>query len=152
MGFISIIAATAMQQMVSGPLRISKEEIKQVIAKEALVRNIDPDLAVAIAIQESQLNPNAIGPKKEVGVFQLRPQFHKVDPKVMVSNIQVALDYLVEIRRQCGVYPDHSYINCYNTGPHYKKLKHPKLFPYYKKVMQKKNDIHVSRYLVAGGA
>src|SRR5690606_31993954 len=103
------------------------------IKKTALKYNVDPELALAIAEKESSFNPNAIGSKGEIGLFQLRPEYHDVRPGEVEHNIDVAIRYLAQLQRKCAHYLDAFFI-CYNLGPNYKRLKHPTKFPYYKQV------------------
>ena len=52
----------------------TKEQIIARIRAEAIQQGVDPDLAVAVATQESYLNPNARGDNgKSLGLFQLQP-------------------------------------------------------------------------------
>lgn len=96
---------------------------------------VDPQLAVAIAVVESGMNPEARGALGEVGLFQLRPEFHPVVEGDPSHNIKVAIRYLAYVKERCApIYGDAWFI-CYNTGPHRKeRLTRPHEFPYYKKV------------------
>jgi hypothetical protein len=114
----------------------SKTDIRGMIEESAMRNGVDPDLAVAIATVESSLNPEAIGSKGEIGVFQLRPEFHPVKPGSVEHNIEVAVIYLSTIRQKWqGVYGDAWFIK-FNLGPNYRQINHPKLFAYYIKVKQ----------------
>lgn len=106
-----------------------------IIEQVSIENGLDPDLAVAIAITESSLNPNAIGDLGEIGLFQLRPEYHNVKKGNVVNNVIVAVKYLVKVKELCEHKYDNAWFICFNTGP-YKKIKvEPTEFSYYKKVM-----------------
>jgi len=110
-------------------------EVERIIRDKSNQHNLNPDLMVAIARTESGLNPKAVGGLGEIGVFQLRPEFHDVRPGDVEHNIETAILYLAEIRRKWEpVYGDAWFIK-YNLGPNYRRLNYPKRFPYYVKVM-----------------
>jgi soluble lytic murein transglycosylase-like protein len=110
-------------------------EVERIIRDKSTQYNLNPDLMVAIARTESGLDPNAVGGLGEIGVFQLRPEFHDVRPGDVEHNIETAILYLAEIRRKWEpVYGDAWFIK-YNLGPNYRRLNYPKRFPYYVKVM-----------------
>ena len=111
--------------------------------------NINPDLAFAVSKVESSLNPNAIGPVGEVGLFQVRPEYSKYtakqlkDPKI---NIKEGLRILSEAKLKCKHKEDKTWVNCYNLGLYGgSKIKHPKLFPYYVKVMRQMDIDRLSK-------
>lgn len=102
---------------------------------------IDPQLSLAVAKVESSLNPKAIGPLGEIGLFQLRPEYFKkytinqlFDPRI---NIKLGIKHIYEKKKICKHQDNYSYILCYNLGEGgASRVKHPKKFPYYKKIMQ----------------
>jgi hypothetical protein len=107
------------------------QDIKSLIVTEANRQGFDADLALAIAEVESRLNPNARGTHGEVGVFQLHPGYHAVSTDVR-SNVRTAIRYLKELQVTCASYGEAFFV-CFNYGTA-RRLKHPKLFPYFKKV------------------
>lgn len=111
---------------------LSRPQIEREIVAAALKHGVNPDLALAIAEVESGLNPRAIGGLGEIGIFQLRPEYHDVRHGNARHNIDVAIRYLAKLKRLCGSYGD-AYFVCFNYGPA-RKLKAPKQFPYYGKV------------------
>lgn len=114
----------------------SEQDYIDLIEQTSVNHGLDPDLAVAIAITESSLNPNAIGGLGEVGLFQLRPEYHDVQKGNVKHNINVAVKYLVKIKGICEDKYDKAWFICFNTGP-YKVIKvEPTEFTYYKKVMK----------------
>jgi membrane-bound lytic murein transglycosylase MltF len=126
---------------------LAKEKIEQNIREEATLQNVDPDLAVAIAKIESSLNPNAVGGLGEIGLFQLRPEYHDVQKGNTKQNIQVGIRYLNQLKQMCIAKFDEAWFVCFNYGPH-NKLKYPKETQYFKKVMKEVNRIKVRKYLV----
>lgn len=101
----------------------------------APVYGIDTLTAEAVAIHESQLNPNAIGAAGEIGIFQLKSQYvsqytrkELFDPQ---TNVIAGLQKLAEAKRTCVHQNDIEYLICYNVGAtNAKKYKHPELAPY----------------------
>lgn len=118
-----------------GLCQADQETYIDTIHKVSREYNIDPNLAVSIAVVESNLNPNAIGGLGEIGLFQLRPEYHNVIIGQPRHNIKTAIKYLAELKKICHTKYGTAWFICYNTGP-YKKIKvAPKEFSYYKKVM-----------------
>jgi soluble lytic murein transglycosylase-like protein len=102
--------------------------------------NIDGNLAVSIAQHESKLNPNAIGTHKEVGLFQVRPQYSKYTAKQLHNpriNILEGLRILAEAKSKCKHKVNMTYVVCYNLGrAGGSRIKYPTQFSYYRKIMQ----------------
>jgi hypothetical protein len=81
--------------------------VQDLIREEAEKAGIPPELALAVAEQESGFNPGAINPKVvegesggAVGVFQFLPSTAKargIDPRDPVQNIQGGVRYLREL-------------------------------------------------------
>ncbi len=132
--------------VVGAMTKASAETIEQTITRTALSEGVDPKLAVAIAKVESSLNPNAIGSLGEIGLFQLRPEYHVVKRGHIEGNVRVAVRYLAQLKRQCARYGD-AYFVCFNYGPT-RQLKSPHTFPYYVRVMnQMKKERDAARYI-----
>lgn len=114
--------------------------IKQAIVAIALEEGVDPTLALAIAKVESGFNPKAVGAIGELGLFQLRPEFHAVEPGRINHNARIAMRYLRHVKALCK--PDYgdAWFVCFNTGPN-KRVKVPYEFPYYKKVQNAKREV-----------
>lgn len=81
-----------------------KAMIIALIISGANERNIDPNMALAIAIVESNLNQAAVGGLGELGVFQLRPHLYLegVSAYDTEGYINRALDLMAEKQRACG--------------------------------------------------
>lgn len=103
---------------------------------------MDHKLAIAVAKHESGLNVNATGALKEVGLFQLRPEFVKeytraelYDPRI---NIMVGVKRLAETKKKCKHKGKSEFLVCYNCGvTKGNKIRFPKLFPYVVEVNKK---------------
>ena len=134
-----LILALAMSALAFSSAEAKTEpQIKKIIEMTAIKHGIDPVLAVAIAQVESNLNPDAIGSLGEIGVYQLRPEYHNVKRGDVRHNVETAIKYLADIRRKWQpVYGDAWFIK-FNLGPNYRTLNHPEKFPYYVRVMRKK--------------
>jgi hypothetical protein len=112
------------------------ETVESVIVKAAEREGLNPALVLAIA---------SLG---EVGLFQLRPEYHDVRQGNVRHNIEVAVRYLAVLKKQCAHYGDAFFV-CYNYGPA-RPLKYPAKFPYYRKVMAAlKRSKHESARFVA---
>lgn len=111
--------------------------IKSLIFKYASIFGIDPYLAMSIVKVESSFVPTVIGTKGEIGLFQIRPEYVNYTRKQLFNietNIKVGISILSKKKKLC---PHKEYIVCYNVGvTGAKKIKNPKEFPYYKKVMK----------------
>lgn len=114
--------------------------------------NIDSSLAISVAKVESKLNPNAIGLLKEVGLFQVRPEYSKYtseqlkDPK---TNIKEGLRILAEAKRRCVHKANKMYTICFNRGiAGGSKVKDPANDKYYLKVFKKMNELKAENLLL----
>lgn len=128
---------------------LTKSEIVEMIKTKSVTEGVDPDLAVAIATVESSLNPQAIGSLKEVGLFQLRPEYHDVKAGNLKHNTRIALKYLsylktVGDKKEMG----EAWFVLFNYGPN-RTLKRPRETNYYKKVMSELSRIKFQTYLAA---
>lgn len=114
--------------------------------------NVDANLALAVAKVESKLNPNAIGQLKEVGLFQVRPEYSKYtseqlkDPK---TNIKEGLRILAEAKKRCVHKDAKKFVICFNRGiAGGSKVKDPANDKYYLKVFKKMNQIKADNILL----
>jgi soluble lytic murein transglycosylase-like protein len=104
--------------------------------------NIAPAVAVAVAEQESQLDPNAVGLLNEQGVFQLRPEFFKnytiKELRNPETNIKLGVQYLAKLKKSCVHKGDVEFLVCWNYGSsNARHVHHPELFPYVKEVKRR---------------
>lgn len=96
------------------------QQIKELIIQEALRRNVDPALALAVAEHESGFNPNAknfTNAEKSYGLFQINTKAHPAykggfDIK---QNIQYGVGVLVDALRKAGGDP-YKALAIYNGG------------------------------------
>lgn len=118
---------------------MSKLIISQMIVFYSNIYGVDPEVALAVAQVESNLNPSAISPTNDYGLFQLNrrsfPEYSTdelLDPN---KNIILGIQYLAKMQKECSHKDDINWLVCYNGGKEFaKKVKHPQLFPYVKKV------------------
>jgi hypothetical protein len=111
---------------------LSPEQAKyaDLIVTEAEKRGVSPRFALALAWQESKLNPGAMGTKDEVGLMQVRPGTAKqygYDPKELADparNISIGVDIL---RRHLDRYDNDPMLAAiaYNAGPELTYLSDP---------------------------
>lgn len=89
------------------------------IEQTASEYGVDPSLAVAVAQQESSLNPNAVSPAGAIGLFQLEPATAAglgIDPNDPLQNIEGGVKYLAQLLNQYN--GDVSLtLAAYNAGP-----------------------------------
>lgn len=105
---------------------------------------IKPETAIAVAKVESSLNAEAIGSFGEVGLFQIRPEYSKYTAEELKNpaiNVLEGLRILSEAKSRCKHQEGKTWLNCYNLGiTGGARIKHPKLYPYYLKVMNRLAD------------
>ncbi len=110
-------------------------DIVQLITKEAKKQGLDPKIALAVAQVESGLNPNAVGPQGELGLFQLHPKFFN-QPRILdpALNAKLGIQHLLYWKKFCPVKNNLEWVSCFNAGP--RKPRYPTLLPYYKKFIR----------------
>lgn len=108
------------------------------ITMYASLYGVDPNLALSIAKVESGYNPNAVSYKGAVGLFQIIPRYTKYSKEQLldpVTNTKEAMRIIREYQKNCVHKEKFTWLVCYNFGiNNAKKVKHPHLFPYVKKV------------------
>ncbi len=96
----------------------SKRNIKAFIDYISRENGVSPDLIQAIAMVESNLNPEAISPKGAIGIMQLMPETAKmlnVNPYNIHENIKGGIEYLKSLALK---YKDlDRVLAAYNAGP-----------------------------------
>ena len=109
------------------------ENVEELIRQEAQRQHFNPDIAVAVATVESNLDQNAVGEKGEIGVFQILPY---VAPGAnlfdLKTNIYWGIRHLRYWQRVCPTVEGISFVNCYNSG--FRRPRYPMLRPYVRKV------------------
>lgn len=124
---------------------MTKIMIIKLIQMYALAYNIDPNIAISVAAVESGFNANIIGITGDVGIFQLNPKsFPKYTIKQLkdpIINIKLGIKYLAKMKKECNYKDNDEWLICWNYGlNNAKKVKHPSLFPYVKKVKLVMNE------------
>jgi hypothetical protein len=91
---------------------------EELVRQTASQYGVPPDLAVAVAKQESGLNQSARGKAGEVGVFQLMPATASglnVNPYDLNQNVQGGITYLKQMYDRFGDWS--TALLAYNAGP-----------------------------------
>jgi hypothetical protein len=96
---------------------------------------MDPSVCITVAKMESNFDASVIGPKHELGLFQLNPlSFPKYSKKYLLNpknNIRLGVNYLKEVKDNCIHRTELNWLVCYNYGyENAKHVKYPWLFPY----------------------
>lgn len=106
----------------------------------SLQNGIDPNLTKAVIKTESNYNHLAIGTVGEIGLMQIRPEYVPETKEQLFdpcTNVARGTQILKQMKKYCHHTLDKTWILCYNLGTEgAKKIKHPKLFPYYKKIVE----------------
>lgn len=113
--------------------------IIQLIQTYSLQYGVDPQIAISVAAVESQFNSTVIGVTGDIGVYQLNPRsFPEYTVKQLQDprlNIELGVKYLAKVKRECSHQEGVTWLICWNYGKqNAKKVKHPQLFPYVKKI------------------
>jgi soluble lytic murein transglycosylase-like protein len=130
----TLIAAITAALLCCSKARAQTAAQRNLIHTYAMAYDIDEHLMEAIAKVESGFDSNAKGALGEIGLFQLRPEFH---PSVVAgddrSNVAAAALYLAQLRSRCTAEYGAAYWVCYNRGPS-NKVKDPTRTKYYQAV------------------
>jgi len=119
--------------------------IIKLVTLYAIQNGIDPKIALSVVAVESSFNPNVIGITGDVGLFQLNPKsFPNYSIKQLKDptlNIELGIKYLAKMKKECKYKDNNEWLLCYNYGvKNAKRVKHPELFPYVKKVKLVMNE------------
>jgi len=110
---IAILALVMSFRAQAKGLKPDKKLILDKIEATALLEGVDPRLMQAIAQTESSLNPKAVGAVGELGLFQMRPEYHKVYRAMTVEQqTKAAIKLIKELKKECGV----KFLQCWNMG------------------------------------
>jgi soluble lytic murein transglycosylase-like protein len=104
----------------------------------SLLNGLDPAFTQSVITVESRGNPFAMGSLDDTGLLQIRAKFVPETSLQLMqpcTNVMRGTQLLGDLKKKHkGV--DRTWINCYNLGSRgCRRLKHPKKFAYYKKVM-----------------
>lgn len=115
---------------------------KEDIAKVAHDMGEDPLLLLAIAKVESSFNPKARGKIGEIGLFQIRPEYHPILPEMNVrEQTHLAIRLLQALKVECGK----KFLQCWNMGAARTTQKNFKKTKYETKVQNAYKDLLHSR-------
>lgn len=97
---------------------MSTADVQAQITAIASASGVPPNIALAVAQQESSFNQAAHGTSGEIGVFQLMPGTAAslgVNPNDLTQNIQGGVNYLSQMYSRFGNWP--TALAAYNAGP-----------------------------------
>lgn len=115
--------------------RADMTEIRTAAASAGRTYNLNPKLILAVIEVESRFDQFAVGSLGEIGLLQLRPEFHECASFDIATNIDCGARYLAELRKQCSKDCDRfGFVTSFNTGPGSVIRKHES--DYYKKVLR----------------
>jgi soluble lytic murein transglycosylase-like protein len=107
----------------------------------SLLNGIDPKITNAVIATESSGNPLALGSLGDSGLMQIRHVFVPESQRQLFNpctNVMVGTRLLRQAKEKCFHQVDKTWLICYNLGTRgAKKIRFPKKFAYYSKVMGK---------------
>ena len=95
------------------------EEVRETTRAAARKYGVDPELALAVAMQESSGNQDCVSSAGAIGVMQLMPKTARelgVDPRDMAQNIDGGVRYLAKMLNEFGG-DVRDALTAYNMGP-----------------------------------
>ena len=121
-------------------MKISLLKIKFAILAASNAYNISPKLIDAIIKTESGYNQNAVGASHgEIGLMQLRPDYHDCAVFDVWENIYCGVAYLAEIKKMRAKQWGDAWFVGYNHGPNC-DINYPEKTKYYRAVMNNMDD------------
>jgi soluble lytic murein transglycosylase-like protein len=106
----------------------------------SLQNDIDPKLTHAVIKHESNYNSSIVGAAGEIGLMQIRPEYVPESKQELFdpcTNVKRGTQILKHAKKYCKHTLDQTWVICYNLGiAGAKKVRYPKLFPYYKKIVE----------------
>ena len=106
----------------------------------ASMYNLPPKLITAVITVESSQNSSTIGPVGEVGLMQVRPEFHHNSRGLLfvpTYNIKEGTKRLAQAKKYCKHQDNYSWVVCYNRGiMGGARLLNPKTDTYYQKILK----------------
>ena len=108
----------------------------------SFLNGVDPQITKAVIEVESNGNPMAVSRDgKDQGLMQIRKMYvseSKLQLLNPCTNIKRGTALLAEAMKKCKHQADNTWLTCFNAGiAGGRKIKHPKKFPYYLKVLAK---------------
>jgi len=86
------------------------------ICTVASLNNFPCSEALAVAQVESAFNPKAVGSLGELGLFQVRPEYHGPVSKVIPKQINQAVLIMKRAKSMCYESLQHDWFVCFNRG------------------------------------
>lgn len=126
-------------------IHLSKTEanlIVETVEIESAKYELDPTLVYSIIAVESRYQVKAIGSShSERGLMQLNPKYYGQVPLDIQENIKLGIKVLAKKKDVCKNRYGAAWMVCYNGGTGI-RLKQPRLFPYYTKVINRYEQIY----------
>jgi soluble lytic murein transglycosylase-like protein len=109
----------------------------------SFLNGISPQITQAVISVESNNNNFAVSRDgKDFGLMQIRQKYvpqTKLQLLNPCANVKIGTEILAEAKRRCKHKADNTWLTCYNVGvAGARRIKWPKKFPYYLKVMAAK--------------
>lgn len=108
----------------------------------SFLNGVDPQITKAVISTESNGNPFALShDRKDGGLMQVRIKYvpeTKIQLLQSCTNVRRGTELLKQAMNKCKHQAENTWLVCYNAGlSGGRKIKWPKKFPYYVKVMSK---------------
>lgn len=105
----------------------------------SFLNQVDYRITTAVINVESSGNPMAVGKLDDSGLMQIRSKFVPETQQQLFNpctNVKRGTKLLAEAMKKCVHKLDNTWLVCWNVGvAGGRKIKHPKKFPYYKKIV-----------------
>lgn len=108
----------------------------------SMFHQVDHRITLAVISIESNGNPLALSPdRKDGGLMQIRIKYapeSRMQLFQSCTNVMRGTQLLKQAMRKCVHKLDNTWLVCYNAGvAGGRKIKHPRKFPYYNKIVSK---------------
>lgn len=136
MGLKTIVILLAIFYAFSSLAKESRQRIVKIATKAASEHGLDPKLVLAIIEVESNFNPKAVGRTHgELGLMQLRPEFHACASLEELANILCGVKYLSKLKSRFESRLGTAWFVRYNWGES-RPLPAPKQTHYFRRVQR----------------
>lgn len=108
----------------------------------SFLNGVDPRITIAVIKTESNENPYALSPdRQDGGLMQIRTKYvpeSRMQLFQSCTNVMRGTQLLKQAMQKCVHKLDNTWLVCYNVGlAGGRKIKHPRKFSYYKKIVSK---------------
>lgn len=98
---------------------MSQAELIQLIFVVSTMMGIEPEIVLAVAKTETNLNPDAVGTKGERGLLQVMPKYSSVNPEMLsvpAIGLVEGIKHLKWARKHCPFQENNTWLICFNRG------------------------------------